>query len=276
MLQRVRRATLDELGKSPTGRYVAGEKFVHFCESARLWGVILWDRPEESDALELGRSLVLELAPPALPHASIVDASRLGGTDPRAFGALERYLDAYQEPLSRQVVCLALVRPSGIHGAVVAGIFEVVRRPYPVAVFDRTEQALSWIDGQASLGIDVSEIADELERLYVEVAGTPPYLGKLRALLEQNLRDLGIAEAAKSLGVSERTLQRRLAEAGTSFLDELGAARVRAAQTLLLESDAPLTVIALDVGCASLQHFSALFKSRTGESPRAWRDKHKA
>jgi AraC-like DNA-binding protein len=77
------------------------------------------------------------------------------------------------------------------------------------------------------------------------------------------------------LGISERTLQRKLGEAGTGYLNELAEARVRAARRLLLESDAPLTAIAYDVGCASLQHFSALFRKRTGESPSAFRRKRR-
>src|SRR5258706_9777851 len=88
----MRRSTLDELARAPVGRFVAGETFVHFCAAPTLWGVILWGRPDGGHALELGRSLVLELAPPAVPHPSIVDASRLDGGDPAAVGAAGRYL----------------------------------------------------------------------------------------------------------------------------------------------------------------------------------------
>ena len=44
---------------------------------------------------------------------------------------------------------------------------------------------------------------------------------------------------------------------------------------LLLESDAKLTSVAVEVGCASLQHFSSLFRKLTGESPSAWRARHR-
>jgi transcriptional regulator GlxA family with amidase domain len=71
--------------------------------------------------------------------------------------------------------------------------------------------------------------------------------------------------------VSQRTLQRRLCAAGTTFKDELLRARVRAAQTLMLTSEDNLTAIALEVGCASLQHYSALFRRLIGVSPSAWR-----
>jgi AraC-like DNA-binding protein len=39
----------------------------------------------------------------------------------------------------------------------------------------------------------------------------------------------------------------------------------------MIESDAPLTAIAIDSGFASLAHFSAAFRRATGQSPTQWR-----
>jgi AraC-like DNA-binding protein len=265
----MQRSTLEELARAPEGRYVAGETWAHFCADAGLWGVILWGRSDERHALELGRSLVLELRPPAQRHASIIDASRLDGADSRAFAAAERYLEHFGDALEQWVSRLALVRPSGLGGAIVAGAYEVLPKPYPVAVFDEATTAFGWLGRephQASL----------LGTIYEEASGTPQVVGALRALLDANLRGLGVAEAASRLGLSERSLQRKLGEASTTFQDELGDARVRAARKLLIETDAPLTTIAFDVGCGSLQHFSALFRKRVKESPSAFRKRHRA
>jgi transcriptional regulator GlxA family with amidase domain len=46
---------------------------------------------------------------------------------------------------------------------------------------------------------------------------------------------------------------------------------VRVAQQMLLETNYDLKRIAADVGCASLQHFSVLFRNLTGQAPSAWR-----
>jgi AraC-like DNA-binding protein len=265
ILSRVRPSTLDELARDPVGRWLAGEGWLHFCAAPTLWGVILWGRPGEPDAAQLGRSLVLELAPPAVLHASIIDASRLSGSDPSAFRAAERYLTHYADILKKWVSRVALLRPRGLPGATVAGAYEVLPRPYPVAVFDQPAAAFRWLE----------QPEVDLDALYAEATGTPHVVGALRALLDQHLRGLSVAEAATTLGISERTLQRKLGEAGTGYLNELAEARVRAARRLLLESDAPLTAIAYDVGCASLQHFSALFRKRTGESPSAFRRKRR-
>ena len=248
--------------------FVAGGTFAHFCKNGGLWGVILWGRPNEEDVRALVRTLHFELRPPAEPHVSVVDASRITGVDARVFGLLDRYVREQFEALARAVRRLALVRPAGVEGAIVAGFFEVLPRPYPVNVFDDLRAALDWLEVPASF-------ADEMDALHAGAAQTPPLLGKLRAYLAAHLTDASVTSAARALTLSERTLQRRLGEAGTTFQLELVEARVRAAQRLLLDSDAPLTNIALDVGCASLQHFSALFRKATGESPSAWRARHR-
>ena len=267
----MRASTVDELARDPAGRYVAGETYAHFCAHPLLWGVLLWGRPSASDAMLLGRSLVLELAPPARPHASLVDASRLDGGDDGAFRALEGYVTGYAEPLRQWVTKLALVRPKGVRGAIVAGVYEVLPRPYPVAVFDDVRPAIEWLDLRA-LGAAASGLAETLSTLYAEASSTPPLLSALRAHLGAHLRGTAVAEAARALGVSERTLQRKLSGAGTTFQRELVDARLRDAKRRLAESDAALTTIALDAGFASPQHFNAAFRRRVGMSPSAWRD----
>jgi len=80
-----------------------------------------------------------------------------------------------------------------------------------------------------------------------------------------------LASAASSLAVSKRTLQRVLAEHGSSFRGELDAARVRVAQRLLRESSEAIARVAIEVGCSSPQQLSGLFRRVVGESPREWR-----
>lgn len=259
---------VEELAAGAVDCFVVGRTFLHFCKTPTLWGVLLWGRPNNEDAFELARTLPLELQAPAVAHASIVDASRLTGIDVNAFSQLDTYVRAEFESLARGVKRLALVRPTGVEGAVVAGFYQVLPKPYPVEVFDRTDRALEWLARDTTIPPGFCE---ELEATYVAATSTPPLLTALRAYLEAHLPDANIADAAKVLAVSERTLQRRLSESSTTFQDELGQARLRVAERLLLDTDAPLTRIALDVGCASLQHFSAFFRKLTGESPSAWR-----
>lgn len=244
----------------------AGADWVHFCARPTLWGVLLWGRPGRDEVEALARSLRRELEPPAVPHASLVDAHRIEGVDAGAFEALMRYVQDNLEGLASHVQRLAIVRPAGMEGAVVAGFFEVLPKPYPVGLFEDVAEALAWLEID-----DATTIHGELEALYAELAGTPPIVTALREVLDDYP---SIGEAAKRLGMSERTLQRRLKEATTSYQEELNAARIRAAQRMLIDSDAPITTIALDVGCSSPQHFSALFRRLVGQTPSAFRSRH--
>ncbi len=95
---------------------------------------------------------------------------------------------------------------------------------------------------------------------------------ELHAWLDLQLAEgVTVDDAARGLANATRTLQRRLAEASTSFAEEVQRARVRAAQRLLVDTDAAITTIAIDVGCSSPQHLSTLFKKYVGETPSAWR-----
>jgi transcriptional regulator GlxA family with amidase domain len=68
-----------------------------------------------------------------------------------------------------------------------------------------------------------------------------------------------------------RTLQRHLSAAGTSFRAEVESARLRAAEELLASTNLKVAAIAAEVGCASPQHFSALFRRARGMSPQQFR-----
>jgi AraC-like DNA-binding protein len=264
------------MDRSPEGRYLAGSSWIHFCASSGFWGVVLWGRPGSDDTEQLVRSLARELQAPAVPHVSLVDASRIESVDAAAFASLDRYVRSEQQRLSVAVRRLALVRASGMAGAVVAGFFQVLPKPYPVDVFADVAGALAWLDHGAGGEPLPSSHAAELSEAVATAAAAPPVVVALRALLEDRSETLAVHDAARALAVSERTLQRRLSEVGTSFSEELTQARLRRAERLMLDTDLPLTTIALEVGCASLQHFSALFRKRNGESPSAWRERRRS
>jgi len=265
----VRACDSEELARGAVDCFVTGRTFIHFCKSPNLWGIVIWGRPGKDDLAPLVRSLELELHAPAVPHGSIVDASRLSGIDSSAFELLDAYVRNHFDELGRAVTKLALIRPSGVEGAVVAGFFEVLPKPYAVSVFETLEAALDWLGSETRFAAELSEI-------YANVASASPLVTALGAFLEMNLVSPSVATAAKALGLSERTLQRRLQDSGTNFQDEVQNARMRVAERLLLDTDSPLTAIAFDVGYASLQRFSAMFRSVTGESPSAWRARRRA
>lgn len=269
-------ASLEELSRDPVGKFVAGARTLHFCASPRLWGIVLWGRPTEADALEVYRSLPFEMRPPAIPHAAIIDASRMEGGEPAAFARVERYLSRFSGALGEWILRLAMVRPSGLAGAIVAGAPQLLAFPFPVQVFEDVPAALRWLAPDAGLTGSVDAVGRAIADAQARASRTPPLLREVRLWLEANLVGPTLGQAASAFATSERSMQRRLAEASTTFQDEVGLARVRVAERMLESGDAPLTEIAIAVGCASLQHFGALFKRVTGESPGAWRKRRRA
>lgn len=258
-------ADLSEFLADPVGRCIAGSNWLYFYAQAGFCGFIVWGRPTEADLARLVRVLQVELGSPS--HVSLVDAQRLEGADPRGFGVLERYVRTNHVALGRAVQKLAMVRPDGIVGAITSGFFGVTPPPYPVSVFESRADAVAWLEVP-----DAEVILGELAREEQRAAGTP-LLRDLRAILEAHPGDATLTSAAKSLGMSERSLQRRLGDHTTTFQTEVNRARVRMAKRLLRETDAKLTQIAHDVGCASLASFSALFRRATGGSPSEFRAK---
>ena len=104
----------------------------------------------------------------------------------------------------------------------------------------------------------------------------PEHITKLeRCIID--LLPTGRAKArhvATELGVSERTLVRRLAETGTSFSEILSQLRHELAQKYLREPGLNLTQVAFLLGYSNQSAFSAAFKRTTGRPPREMRRAH--
>ncbi|MCY0988143.1 helix-turn-helix transcriptional regulator [Nannocystis sp. ILAH1] len=264
---RLRQATgLAEYRSAPTGSYVVSTSFVVWCADPRFYGVAIWGRPEEAEIRRLCQLLDVEVRPEAVPHASLVDLRRLHSVDPLAFVAFAAHLQA-RAPLYRELVtCQARVRPNGLPGAIVAGFDKVVRPTHPVAVHESLGEALAWV-GRS----DRSDLIEELEEIVASAMGELNCVQRLRRVLVPPLSEVTLESAARQLGLSTRTLQRRLRDDGTSFQAEHASAQVRAAQVLLRDRSLTLTTIALEVGASSLANFSTMFRRLTGEAPSEWR-----
>ena len=76
-----------------------------------------------------------------------------------------------------------------------------------------------------------------------------------------------IEQVAKHLGLVCRTVQRRLAEEGTSFSDLINQLRVDLAERHVAGSDRPLTDVAALLGFAAPSGFSRWYQAQFGCSP---------
>jgi len=112
----------------------------------------------------------------------------------------------------------------------------------------------------------------DLRRMVVE---RPPetFAGTLRKLIVPLVRAgfFDLEKISRNVGVAERTIQRRLADDGTTFGRLLQEVRRDWAEELLLTTALSLAEIAPLVGYSSKQHFIRGFRSWTGSTPAAFR-----
>lgn len=97
-----------------------------------------------------------------------------------------------------------------------------------------------------------------------------PLTRNVRTLLLQALTTGGPPQAealAQELGISTRTLSRRLSEEGATLPALIEAVRMERAELLLVSSDLPIARIAKSLGYAETAAFSRAFKRYTGMSP---------
>ena len=80
-----------------------------------------------------------------------------------------------------------------------------------------------------------------------------------------------LERVAGEVGITRRTLQRRLATAGTSYSNLVNEARYQLAAELLEDRSVPISSIAKAVGFANHSGFSRAFHRWTGMTPRQYR-----
>jgi AraC-like DNA-binding protein len=93
---------------------------------------------------------------------------------------------------------------------------------------------------------------------------------RLRSLMP---RGQVVAErVARSLGMSERTLHRRLSESETSFQDVLDQFRIEESERLLSQGTVELAAIALALGFSDQAAWNRFFRRLRSMSPTAWQN----
>ncbi|WP_096185806.1 helix-turn-helix transcriptional regulator [Evansella halocellulosilytica] len=83
-----------------------------------------------------------------------------------------------------------------------------------------------------------------------------------------------IQNVASELGMSERTLQRRLTDEGTSFKDLLTQVRHKQAQEYLLDPSLEIKEVAFLIGFEDQNSFYRAFRLWEGDTPSNWRNEH--
>jgi len=99
------------------------------------------------------------------------------------------------------------------------------------------------------------------------------FVTALRALIRPYLAQghPHLSLVAEIVGMSERTLQRRLAQSGSTYSQIVQEARFSIASDLLADPDLNIADIAFTAGYDNAPHFSRAFKRLTGMTPRDYR-----
>lgn len=113
----------------------------------------------------------------------------------------------------------------------------------------------------------------QAEAVLKTLVGEPEILRRSKIAITQNLSTgrASLANIARVLGISTRTLHRRLEECGCTFRDLVEAVRQSRAETFLRSRDISLAEIAFMLGYSEQSTFHNAFKRWTGITPNEFR-----
>ena len=244
---------------SAARRIVVHKSFAYWQAEHRAFGSIIWGRPDEADVGEMCAAHEVGANPKFAGHASIIDLRALEGVDFLAFDRLLAYLkqrrDAWSPNVSRQIV----LHRGGFAHSTVVGMFQFLSPGHKV-IFSEDAAATFELAG-------VADVHAELEAMRTSLLETPEIVRLTQSALEALPTHASVTDIAKRVGTSERSLQRRLAEAGTSLRDVRQHHLVRVSERLLLETDLDLDAIAAHVGVSSASQLVRMFKKLRNATP---------
>jgi AraC-like DNA-binding protein len=142
--------------------------------------------------------------------------------------------------------------------------------PQDLMVFDEAALALPMVNRNAQL---LSVLLPGLELAVAKDHNGRTLVDDVRSALSGTMCGArpALADVAKSLGMSARTMQRRLGELGTTYHDVLDDVRKRSARRLLANTDLAMGEIAFVLGFEEVNSFMRAFHAWEGTPPAKWR-----
>ena len=256
-------ASVREFERAPVGRFTSTASCVVWCATPELVGWHLWGRPDEVETRTLLR--VLAQYPLLAPRFdAIADTRGVEFVNPKGLAILVSWLVQHQRELRRRIRVQANVIRRDSVGFLLMGILASLGDMHRLETYAGPVEAFRSVAGDAG-----AELSEEVEAIVEDVRAIPHALVVVRTTLGLNV-EATIEDAAKTLSMSPRSLQRVLQQHGTSFHDEQTNVRFTMAQTLLGAGDEKVASVARRVGCSE-RTLTTLFKERTGLTPGDWR-----
>jgi len=143
------------------------------------------------------------------------------------------------------------------------------------ARFDAALLALPVPNADVGLYPVLQQHAEQLLQKKLRVQGEAGIVARVRASIANHLAQdrASLPLIAQHLNLSQRTLQRKLSDADTSFQLVLDQTRQEMAQGYLRQCDLSLADIAFLLGYQDQSAFNHAFKEWTGDSPGSYREK---
>jgi len=255
-----RSSSLAEFAAEPIGHYLASATWLNLCARHDLSIQLIWGRPTDADIEALFASM-REL-PRTEPQAVLFDCSQLDDTTLGDALRRRQLLETRRELTSGGATRHALVCPS----QATALFVESFGANSSNQLFRDFDAALDWLAPTLT-----PEERAGIRAVRTGATATHSLLARLRQLfLREDVTKIDVAFAARQLGSSRRSLQRALAQQGTSFRAELLQSRLQRAKRELT-TGASVTWLAYELGFQNVQSFIRVFKQGTGITPGAWR-----
>lgn len=150
------------------------------------------------------------------------------------------------------------------------GLPVAVYQPHSAVVLDAASLTVPVVNADARLLDLLRRYADEL---LARRARKDDIVARAERWILENLHtgDVGVAQVARGLGMSDRTLARRLAEDGLKPAGLVEELRQQLANKYLAERAFPLGRITYLLGYSDLSAFTRAFRRWTGRTPSKWR-----
>jgi AraC-like DNA-binding protein len=164
--------------------------------------------------------------------------------------------------LRHEIACPMLARRLGVPVR--------VDQPHPALVLDAASLSIPVINADARLLDLLRRYADDV---LARRAAKDDLVARAERWILEHLHTgaVGVAPLARSLGMSDRTLARRLAEDGLTPAGLVDDLRRQLANRYLAERAFPLARITYLLGYSDLSTFTRAFRRWTGRTPSEWR-----
>lgn len=252
-------ATLDELFRDPVRRWAPIQSGLFWCHSPTLCGFAVWGRPGPAETRAF--TSVFDHYQRLAPQFDLVeDARGVESIDLDALHDLVQWLRSNARVVGEHARNRVAMIPPGIPGFALAGIQSVLELESPVTFVTDPR------DGFRHLLPDGGdELCEEVEALIHSARGVTPLVLAVRTVLAETRGAVDLIGVAKRLGISARSLQRQLAQAGGSFRVEHANSRFRAAEELL-RGDDKLAAVAAQLGLSEAG-LTQLTRAQAGVTP---------